>query len=171
MSKYKILVPTDGSDFGRQIFPQIRKYISPERNELILLRVGKPQTGYAGARTGVAGLQSSATANLSGQDFEQAAHPIYASQERASAAAEFRSELQAELHEIEQSGYTVHLEVRFGKHRGQAIVNYVNNNPVDMVAMTTHWRASLTRFIFGNTVRYIAPRIKVPIFLMRPVEE
>ena len=46
MSKHSILVPTDGSDFSRQVFSHIREYLPAEENELTLIRVSATPHGH-----------------------------------------------------------------------------------------------------------------------------
>lgn len=46
--KNRILVPNDGSQFSRQIYPHIGKFVPPEDTELILLHVGAQPEGMVG---------------------------------------------------------------------------------------------------------------------------
>lgn len=167
MEKRKVLVPVDDSEFCRQIFPILTKFLDPDSNELILLRVGEQVTGHVGAPPRPAAYDPSMTSYGSAQDVEFSTHPIYASQERDSALAAFISEMQSEVRSLQEAGFVVHFDMRFGD-RGQAIVNYTNHNEVDLVAMTTHWRTGVNRLLFGNTVQYIVPRISAPLLMLRP---
>ena len=45
MKKHRVLVPTDGSPFSRQIFPHLLKLFIPAQTEVILLRVGERPSG------------------------------------------------------------------------------------------------------------------------------
>lgn len=42
MTKNKVLILLDGSEFRKKILPHIGRFIRPEENQLILFRVGKP---------------------------------------------------------------------------------------------------------------------------------
>jgi len=75
--------------------------------------------------------------------------------------------MQPDVREMEHAGFNVTYDIRFGD-RGEEIVDYVNNNPIDLVAMTTHWRTGLNRLLFGNTVQHIVPHISVPLLMLRP---
>ena len=166
MERRTILVPIDGSDFGRQIFPILAGLIDPATSELVLLRVGEDVTGMVGTPRAT-GFDSRLLDYDTAADAEQAAHPIYANQERASAVADFITEMQAQTRALEEAGFTVTHEVRFGD-RGEQIVQYINNHHVDLIAMTTHWRTGINRILFGNTVQYIVPRVSVPMLMLRP---
>lgn len=167
MEKRKVLVPVDGSDFGRQIFPIIARFLSPAENDLILLHVGERVSGLVGTPPRPAGYDGMVMSYDTVQDAQQAAHPIYASQERDSAVADFIAEMREVVQPLEEAGFTVTYDMRFGD-RGEEIVNFVNNQDVDLIAMTTHWRTGINRLLFGNTVQSIVPRIKVPLLMLRP---
>ena len=169
MEKRKVLVPVDGSDFCRQIFPILSKFIDPATSELILLRVGEPVGGLTGAPPRPAGMDGIVMAYDTPSDAEHAAHPIYASQERDSALADFISEAKADAKPLEEAGFSVRYEIRFG-NRGEEIVNFVNTHTVDLIAMTTHWRTGINRILFGNTVQYVTPRVTAPLLMLRPEE-
>jgi nucleotide-binding universal stress UspA family protein len=167
MEKHKVLVPIDGSSFGRQIFPILTRFLQPEGNELILLRVGEVVGGLVGAPPRPAGTDGTVLAYDTAGDAEQAAHPIYASQARESALADFIAETQHDVRPLEEAGFSVSYQLRFG-NPGEQIVNYVNLHHVDLIAMTTHWRTGINRILFGNTVQYITPRVRVPLLMLRP---
>lgn len=167
MEKRRVLVPVDGSDFGRQIFPIIARFLSPAENEIVLLRVGERVTGHVGAPPRPAGFDGMVMSYDTVQDAQQAAHPIYASQERDSALADFIAEMKDEVRPLDEAGFTVSYDMRFGD-RGEEIVNFANSNAVDLIAMTTHWRTGIHRLLFGNTVQSIVPRVKVPLLMLRP---
>ena len=167
MEKRKVLVPVDGSDFCRQIFPVIMKFLDPTTNEIVFLRVGSPVEGHVGMPPRPAAIASDVMSYETARDLEFATHPIYASQERDSALGTFIAEIQPDAREMEHAGFSVTYDIRFGD-RGEAIVDYVNNNQIDLVAMTTHWRTGLNRLLFGNTVQHIVPHISVPLLMLRP---
>ena len=69
---------------------------------------------------------------------------------------------------LELFGYEVHSEVRLDRARGEAIVQYIENHDVDIVAMTTHWRTGINKLIFGSVAQYVAQHIAIPIVMIRP---
>lgn len=170
-NKLRVLVPVDGSTFGRQIFPVITRFLQPLQNELVLLRVGDPIGGIVGSPPRPAGSDGMVLAYDTADDAKHAAHPIYASQARESALADFIVEMHADTRVLEDElGFTVNYEIRFG-NPGEQIVNYVSTHDVDLIALTTHWRTGINRLLFGNTVQYITPRVRVPLLMVRPEGE
>lgn len=166
--KHRVLVPIDGSQFSHQIVPQIRKFFPPEENEIILLRVGAPPEGHVGKPARPVAAGSSIASYDSARQLELAHHPIYASQEQASAAAQLELGMSDDERELEAAGYAVSTVIRFRREKGAAIVDYINNHDVDIVAMTTHWRTGLNKLIFGSVTQYVAQHINIPIVMLRP---
>ena len=161
MTKHRVLVPNDGSQFCRQIYPYIIKFFAPQQYELILLRVGSPPEGILGAPPRPATSDVSLTMYETPSDAEMAAHPIYASQQRESAAAEIRRQMQGDIHTLEEAGFHVDVQVRFGD-RGEEIVSFVEYNHIDLIAMTTHWRTGINKLIFGSVAQHVAGHAERP---------
>ena len=171
MKKKMILIPVDGSDFARQIFPYITQYIHPEENELTLIRVEDPHPGHVGAPTKPASAESRVQVYERRGDLIEAKHPIYASQEWDSATAEIQRTLQHDVRLLEMAGFTVTVAVRFDERPGDAIVRYIETHDIDMIAMTTHGRTGFNRLIFGSVAHYLAKHLSIPILVVRPTEE
>ena len=170
MTKLRIVAPNDGSAFCRQIYPHLLKFFPPEQTQLVLLRVGDAPEGLVALPPRPSGYDVTVTAYPSERDANLARHPIYASQEWESAVAEIRNELAGDVHLLSQAGYEVELEVRFGD-RGEEIVKFVENQDVDAIAMTTHWRTGIQKLIFGSVAQYVAAHVTTPIFMVRPKSE
>ena len=168
MSKHKILIPIDGSDFSRQVFDHVRDYLPAEENELTLIRVSASPHGHVGRPAKLAAPDSKVSMYESRHDIVEAQHPIYASQEQASAAADLKRKLMADAHNFEEDGYTVNTVIRFNGHAGEAIMRYVDNNDVDMIAMTTHGRSGVERLLHGSVAQYLSQHASVPVMLVRP---
>ncbi len=168
--KHHVLVPIDGSAFSSQIFPTLSRFLQPRESELILLRVSNPPSSMVGAPPRPAASDGMVMAYDTAQDAEHAAHPIYASQSRESELADFIVELHDETRLLDEAGFAIAYEIRFG-HPGEQIVNYVNTHEIDLIAITTHWRTGINRLLFGNTVQYITPRVRVPLLMLRPEGE
>ncbi|NJN82913.1 MAG: universal stress protein [Caldilineaceae bacterium] len=167
MEKFAVLVPMDGSEFSRQIFPYLRKFLSEEENRLVLLRVGESPMGRVGTPPRPVTVDITTQMYDTHASLVSAAHPIYASQERQSEIAMFRREMAETIESLEDDGYTVSLEVRFG-NPGAEIVEYVANHDIDLVAMTTHSRQGINRLLFGSVTKYVAEHVGVPIMIYRP---
>ncbi len=169
MSKHKVLIPVDGSDLAREIFDYVLKFLPPQENALILLRVGDPPEGHVGYPARIAAPDSPVVMYSTPQDVREAYHPIYASQERDSAEAEFQRQMRADVRLLESAGYSVTSSTRFGDP-GEEIVAFAESNGVDLVAMSTHGRRGLKRLIFGSVAQYVAQRLSIPVLLMRADE-
>lgn len=169
MTRHKVLIPIDGSDFSRQIFAHVIKFLPSQDNTLILLRVGDPPSGYVGHPARIVAPESGFEMYETARDVEEATHPIYESQERESIEAAFRAEMQADIRALTEAGYTVESQVRFGDP-GEAIVEFVLNHQIELVAMTTHWRRGIDRLIFGSVAQYVAQRLSIPVLMVRASE-
>lgn len=146
MAIHRVLIPLDGSEFSRQILRHVRAFLSSEDNELILLRVAQRPEGVSGPPARPATADVLIPMYESEQDVERAKHPIYSSQEWDSVQAALADELQADVERLRDAGYAVSLAVRFG-NPVQEIVDFVEEESVDLVAMTTHGRTGLRRLL------------------------
>lgn len=169
MTQHRVLIPLDGSDFSRAIFDYVLKFLPASENCLILLRVGDPPEGHVGHPIRLAATESPLSMYDTAHEVEAAYHPIYASQERHSAEAEFQREMQHDIRRLEQAGYRVTSHVRFGEP-GEEIVAFAKVNAVELVAMTTHWRRGVNRLIFGSVAHYVAQHLSIPVMIVRAEE-
>lgn len=169
MAMLRVLIPLDGSKFSRQILRHVRTLLSPEDNELILLRVGESPEGISGAPARPATSDSLSPVYESERDIKRAEHPIYTSQAWDSVQAALVNELQAEVNHLQGAGYAVSVAVRFG-NPAQEIVDFVEQESVDLIAMTTHGRSGLGRLIFGSVADRVLRNVSVPVLLLRPFE-
>ena len=168
MTKNRVLVLIDGSDFARQIFPHLSRYLPPEYNDLILLRVEGEPHGHIGTPARPASSDSKVMVYERRADLVEAQYPIYASQEWESSTAAAAQSMREDVHLLELAGYTVTTEVRFDSHPAEAIARYVQNHDINMIAMTTHGRTGLTRLVFGSVAQYLMTHLDVPIMIVRP---
>lgn len=168
MSKHKVLIPVDGSDFSRQVFDHIREYLPAEKTELTLLRVSVAPHGHVGRPSRPAAPDSKVPMYASRNDVIETQHPIFASQEWDSKASDLEREMLEDVHELEAEGYEVKTAVRFNGHAGKAILKYIDNTDVDMVAMTTHGRSGIDRLLYGSTAEYLTHHLSLPIMMVRP---
>jgi nucleotide-binding universal stress UspA family protein len=51
---------------------------------------------------------------------------------------------------------------------GESILDYVGKNGVDLIAMSTHGRSGLTRWMIGSVADKIVQNSTVPVLLVRP---
>jgi nucleotide-binding universal stress UspA family protein len=102
------------------------------------------------------------------RDAELAQHPIYACQVWDSQEAMLENGLRADLHYLHQAGYTVSTAIRFGDPV-QAILNFIVEEKVDLVAMTSHGRTGLSQLMFGSVAEKVVHAAPVPVMLLHPI--
>jgi nucleotide-binding universal stress UspA family protein len=72
---------------------------------------------------------------------------------------------------VKETGVNVRAEILSGD-AATAIINYVENNPTQLIAMATHGHIGISRMIFGSVTENILHLVKkTPIFLVRPSEQ
>ncbi len=167
MTRHKVVIPVNGSDFSRQIADYVVEFLPAEENDIVLLRVAHRQEGFIGHPARLAGPDTDVAMYDTSQDVTEATHPIYATQVEESAVAEFRREIQPMINLLLGKGYNVDFAVRFGSP-GEQIVDYIENHDVDLVAMTTHSRSGINRMIFGSVAEHVSHRVGIPILMVRP---
>lgn len=153
MTKNKVLILLDGSEFRKKILPHIGRFIRPEENNLILFRVGEPpQTVYP----------------IDGMFYIdlQTLDDMYGDEAKATITVQMREELLATKEALEEAGYTVSREVRLGNVAGEAL-DYIYKHGIDLVAMTTRGRAGLSKALYGSIAEYILRRVTIPVLLVR----
>lgn len=169
MTKRIVLVPLDGSEISRQIVPELMKFINPADNELILLQVAHAPGGKVGLPSRPASAEVPLSMYESARDVEYRTHPIYASQEWDSLSAQIEDELQEVARPLREAGFTVQTVIRFGK-AAEKIVDFIEENHVGLVAMTTHGRSGLSRLVLGSVAEQVLRSAPVPVLLFRAVE-
>lgn len=171
MSKRKVLVPLDGSEFSRKIVRVVRSFFDPKDVHLILFRAAYPPT---------------VSPEVSPQDVFASSLPLTgtydaysraldvefseANKERETYRAALGEEMRAEAARLQHEGYTVHVEVHFGD-AAQRIIEYVNDEDVDLVAMATHGRSGIGRLVLGSVAERVLRGVNVPVLLMRSAPE
>ncbi|MFQ5612627.1 MAG: universal stress protein [Anaerolineae bacterium] len=170
MTVRKVLVPLDGSEFSRKILPAIPCFLAPATHQLVLLRVAPSPQGFVAGPPQPASIEWPRPMYASHRDAGFAKHPIFASQVRDSAIAALEQELRSEVLDLQQAGYRVTIAVRFGDPAAQ-ILEFIEREGIDLVAMTTHGRTGLKRLIFGSVAETVLGRAAVPVTLLRPFEE
>lgn len=178
--KKTVVVPIDGSAFSQQVLPHLGRFLDPSQTKIILLRVAK-----AGAHTitsedeeereSLPLMISGATAYTqvrpsmpkSGPDTASLEGSVYASQIEEQTVQAIVDSLQPVKKQLEAEGYGVEIAARLGEPTTR-IVEFLNEEHVDLVAMTTHCRSGLGRVFLGSVAQYVIHHAGVPIFLVRP---
>jgi nucleotide-binding universal stress UspA family protein len=93
---------------------------------------------------------------------------IYADQQAASLEANFHTEMLPQMEMLQNAGFCVSTTMRFGDP-AQEIERYLEEDGVDLVAMTTHGRTGLDRMLFGSVAQHVLHHAHVPMLLLRPL--
>jgi nucleotide-binding universal stress UspA family protein len=148
MKTNKVLIPIDRFEFGLQALSPITQLFDPAHTELVLMRVeSEPKMVELGAP---------GDPDLT----------IYADQEAVSLEADFHTEMLPYLSKLEKDGFHVSTTMRFGDPAHE-IERYIEDDGVDLVAMTTHGRTGLDRMVFGSVAEDVLHRAQVPVLLVR----
>ncbi|MCE7987536.1 MAG: universal stress protein [Caldilinea sp. CFX5] len=167
MTKRKVLVPLDGSDFSRSIFEIIESYLHPDDVALVLIQVIAPQLLTADNPAYSSTLEETVwTGAYSARTQRMEQQLALSAQERETYRVAVHEELETTARGLRQLGYDVTTEVQFGD-AAERIIEYVQANEMDLVAMTTHGRTGLGRLLLGSVATEVLHKLHVPILLMR----
>jgi nucleotide-binding universal stress UspA family protein len=134
----RILVPLDGSDCAEMILPKVEKLATELKASIALLRVA-----YAHTFPGV--------------------DPTDAEVKVVREAEEYLLGLENRL---KAKGFKVDSHVRYGND-AEEILDHAAQKDIDFIAMTTHGRSGVKRFLIGSVAEKILRHSPKPIFLVR----
>jgi nucleotide-binding universal stress UspA family protein len=169
MSKRKVLVPLDGSEFSRQIVRVVQDYFDARDVNIVLFRVVQPPSvplEIPSARDMIVGGYP-----MSGsyEAYSAAMERSYAviEQEMETLRSEIADELRPEAERLREHGYIVKIEVQFGEP-AQRIIQYTNDEQIGLVAMATHGRSGVSRLVLGSVAERVLRASSAPVLLLRP---
>jgi len=139
----RILVPLDGSELAECVLPHV-KAIGRGCNiaEVLLLEVVEPPPAWA-----LEGVNLNALQNTN-----------------VKAAKEYLAKVQSHL---SSEGLNVIAEVLEGK-AAETIADFAKENAVDFIAIATHGRSGVNRWVFGSVADKLLRSSHVPILMIRP---
>lgn len=139
MEKFeRILVPLDGSECAENILPMIEKMATDFKASIALLRVAYAHT-------------------FPGMD------PTEAEVKVVREAEEYLRGLEERL---KAKGFKVDSHVRYGDE-AEEILDHIAQKDIGLVAMSTHGRSGVKRFLLGSVAEKIIRHSQKPIFLKR----
>ena len=148
--KNRVVILLDGSTFRRRILPHVQQFLRPEDTHLVLIRVADPP-----------------------QSIYYVEGPIFVSVDDVASESEISEQLREELADIkamlEDVGYTVSREVRFGS-AAMEIERFIKEAQIDLVAMTTYARSGLSKLLYGSIAEHLMRKAKIPIMVLHPTE-
>ncbi len=157
----KVLVPLDGSALSSAVLSRIRPIARCSGARVVLLRV-VPEIGMrigAPAPPTDAQLAAQPDAPLETVPLEIAHYE--------SAAREYLDRVAAEL---AAAGIVTHTRVVTGPV-AEGILDVANEEGVDLIAMSTHGRGGLGRFLLGSVASQVAHYAKMPVLLVRAMTD
>lgn len=138
----RLLVPLDGSERSAQILPRVATLARRYGAEVVLLQVGV----FLGLAAEIPGPVP--VALPSAEALEQALAP-------------YRRQLQA------QGVERVRARGVMGASEGEAILDVAAEEGSDLIAMTTHGRSGVDRWLFGSVAESVLRNARVPVLLQR----
>jgi nucleotide-binding universal stress UspA family protein len=139
MEKFeRILVPLDGSDCAENVLPKVEKLGKDLKASIALLRVVIAHT-FPGA------------------------DPTDAEVKVVREAEQYLSNVEEGL---KKKGLKVDSHVRYGND-AEEILDHAAQKDIDIVAMTTHGRGGVKRFLLGSVAEKVLRHSPKPVFLVR----
>jgi nucleotide-binding universal stress UspA family protein len=135
----RILVPLDGSEIAESVLPYVEDLASTHKSKIVLLRVALAHT-------------------LPGQDEIKA---------EVSVVREAEEYLKGVEERLKKEGFAVESHVRYGKG-AEEIVDFCQEPNIDAVAMFTHGRAGIGRWLLGSVAEKVVHHCPIPTLLFRP---
>ncbi len=134
----KILVTLDGSELAEQIIPHVQNFNNGGGSEIHLLRVAMAHT-------------------LPGID------PVGAQVEVVKEAEDYLRDLEGGLRE---KGIKVESHVRYGQ-AAEEILDHTEHRGFDLIAMTTHGRSGVGRWLLGSVAEKVVRNSPIPVLVVR----
>jgi len=164
----KILVPLDGSELAEAAIPYVQEISRRcEPLEVVLLQVVRLPHGRSATVYRHQDAEFPEPVPYSEADAETARHPIYRDQEIESARAEVEAALTPVVQKLRGDDISVRMAVAFGRP-AQEIVAFAEREGIDLIAMSTHGRSGLSRWILGSVADKVLRGTNLPVLLVRP---
>lgn len=142
----KIVVPLDGSGWAQRAVPHAVEIARANSAELILLHVFVPPAREFADQLA-----------LAGQDAQL-----------DQARGQMKQYLIGLRSELRDERLTVRTQMIEGAGVAHLICDYILNEGVDLVVMSTHGRSGLARFLFGSVANEVMKCVNVPVLLIQP---
>jgi nucleotide-binding universal stress UspA family protein len=142
----RILVPLDGSEIGEAAIPSVVALVQALGTELILFQAIAP------IRVSTAQFEDSWVA-INQKDEEV----------RRNTTAGYLEEVAKPLRE---SGFSVSMAIGSGSPADQ-IIDYAEANTIDLIAMSTHGRSGIGRWVFGSVTDKVLHAGNKAVFVVR----
>jgi len=152
----RILVPHDGSAFAEQVLPHAAELARATGAELHLLEVIPPPNPALFASD----VSDPVGAELTMEALEEADEAMREVGEHRFATLQ---------RELGAQGVKVAWQVREGDP-AKSIVDYIGEQSIDLVAMTSHGRTGIARAILGSVTDAVLRHVTCPVLVVRADE-
>ncbi len=142
----KVVVPTDGSAWSERAIPYAVDFARISEGEVTLLHIFTPPMHEFVDSLAIAG------------EYELANR----------IREEIKTHLLGLRNEIRAEGVGCQLRIIDGVGVAHHICDYVREEGVDLVVMSTHGHSGLVRFLFGSVAHKVMHDLKVPVLVIRP---
>ncbi|BCX05700.1 MAG: universal stress protein [Candidatus Roseilinea sp.] len=171
----KILVPLDGSELSNAVLPHVRRVAQCSRASVVLLHaLPEPVLGVNGLSKAMLERQAAADmppmrAATAGHEQSGVTHSAAQALkpdlvEREIEAYRFLDAIAAEL---AQSCIVVRTRVVIAEP-DEAILDIAAEEGADLIAMATHGRGGISRFLLGSVADRVVRHATAPVLLVRP---
>jgi nucleotide-binding universal stress UspA family protein len=140
-----MLIPLDGSPLSRHVLPYAKKMASRMGCEVTFLHVLELKLMHSYE------LNMSAAVKYIGLAHDE--------------AESYLLELVEDFH---KAGIKASYVIKQEMEPAEAIVKYIHQNAVDVVAMTTHGRSGIKQLLLGSVANHLIHSTTIPIVLIRP---
>ena len=146
----KIMVPLDGSKLAEVVLPHVEAIAKGCRaGNVILVRVVEPML------------------KPTGDDY----FPLEEDRkllkfDRKAAAKDYLNQL---VRRLKWDGVNIQAEVIVGK-AAESLIDYAEKNGVDLIAIATHGRSGISRWVWGSVADRILHSARTPVLVVRPAE-
>jgi len=142
----KILVPLDGSELAKKALVQAEKLAKAFDAEIILFQVVPFMPIYGSP---------------------ELVTPLIVDEKQKEAAERYLVNLAEEL---KKRSFRVTTMVRIGQQVAVEIIDFAKEVGADLIAMCTHGRSGITRWVLGSVTLKVLTRAETPVLLVRAKE-
>ncbi|MDP6454764.1 MAG: universal stress protein [SAR202 cluster bacterium] len=151
-----ILVPLDGSELAEQALPHASDIAKTNGATVHFIQVTSDHPEAAGFRSGLSSESQASNLEISRQ-LEQA---------MVDRARDYLTRIAAP---IKNEGITVETELHHGSPH-EHIVEYAENNDIDLIVMSSHGHGGVRRMLTGSTTDKVVRAAEVPVLVI-PCED
>lgn len=143
----KVLLPLDGSELGESAIPQVEALAKALDIEVVLLHV----------------LDSVVTVDMPGLVAVTRPTPKQLAKQEEK-ALDYLGKIESALR---KEGLNVSSQLRSGS-AAEEIIAFAEENGIDLIAMSTHGRSGITKWVFGNVTDKVLHAGETPVLAVRP---